>query len=123
MDRYKNEAVQRFSGTVAYKEFESKTAGYTEADFADSADGLNEVFRRFAECKAQGNASDSAQAQNLAKELQDYITQKFYTCTGEILKGLGAMYTADKRFKESIDKNGSGTAEFVNECIKFYTKG
>ena len=33
---------------------------------------------------------------------------------------LGSMYVMDERFKNNIDKYGSGTAEFVNEAIKVY---
>ncbi|MBR2724550.1 MAG: TipAS antibiotic-recognition domain-containing protein [Ruminococcus sp.] len=53
-------------------------------------------------------------------ELKDFITQNFYTCTDEILKGLGAMYAADVRFKNNIDKHGSGTAEFISKAIEIY---
>ena len=63
---------------------------------------------------------DSAEAQMLVKELQNFITQNFYTCTDEILRGLGVMYTADERFKENIDKNGDGVAEFVSSAIGSY---
>ncbi len=122
MDRYKNEAAERFGGTAAYKEFEQRTAGYSEQDFAGSAEGLNEVFRRFAQCKAQGFAPESPHAQEIVRDLKAFITQNFYTCTDEILKGLGAMYTADERFRENIDKHGSGTAEFAADAIKFFTK-
>ena len=116
------EVKQKWGSTKAYKEYKSKTAGYSDADFANSAEGLQEVFRKFADCKAKGNTPDSAEAQTTVKELKSYITSNFYTCTDEILKGLGAMYVADERFKENIDKNGSGTAEFVAEAIKIYTK-
>jgi hypothetical protein len=64
---------------------------------------------------------DSTDAQNLVKKLQSYITGNFYTCTNEILAGLGSMYVADERFKNNIDKaGGKGTAEFVCEAISFY---
>ena len=43
-------------------------------------------------------------------------------CTNEILAGLGQMYVCDERFKNNIDKNGEGTAEFVTEAIKIYCK-
>lgn len=122
MDKYKNEAAERFGDTDAYKEFEQKTAGYTEADFADSAEGLNRIFRKFAECKAKGNSPESEEAKALVKELKNFITESFYACNNEILKGLGALYTADVRFKENIDKNGEGTAEFVSNAIEIYTK-
>ena len=122
MDKYKNEAAERFGGTDAYKEFKQRTAGYSEQDFAGSAEGLNEVFKKFAQCKAQGFTPDSPQAQEIVRELKAFITQNFYTCTDEILKGLGTMYTADERFRENIDKHGSGTSEFVSKAIEFYSK-
>lgn len=122
MDSYKNEATERFGSTDAYKEFESKTAGYTEADFADYAEGLNAVFVKFARCKSKGYTPKSAEAQTLVKELQNFITKNYYTCTDEILKGLGAMYFTDRRFKENLDKNGEGTADFVSDAIKIFTK-
>ena len=44
----------------------------------------------------------------------------YYTCTKEILAGLGQLYVADERFKTNIDKNGNGTAEFVSKAIEIY---
>ena len=43
-----------------------------------------------------------------------------YTCTDEILAGLGKMYIADERFKKNIDKYGEGTAEFAAGAIAMY---
>ena len=63
---------------------------------------------------------DSEEAQSLAKKLQNYITENCYTCTNEILSGLGQMYVTDERFKDNIDKHGVGTAEFVSKVIKIY---
>lgn len=123
MDVYKNEATECYGITDAYKEFESKTAAYTESVFSEAAEALNGIFKKFAECKGSGCTPDSAEAQTLVRELQEFITRNFYTCTDEILKGLGAMYTADQRFKENINKNGSGTAEFVSKAIEFNCKG
>ncbi|MBE6737679.1 MAG: hypothetical protein E7566_03355 [Ruminococcaceae bacterium] len=120
MDKYKNEVVERFGTTDAYKEYESRTLGYTKADFQNTTEDLDLVLGKFAECKAQGNTPDSAQAQAIVMELKDFITQNFYTCTDEILKGLGAMYAADVRFKNNIDKHGSGSAEFISKAIEIY---
>jgi len=53
--------------------------------------------------------------------LQNFITENYYTCTNEILKGLGQMYTADERFKKNIDNaGGPGTADFVQKAINIY---
>ena len=55
-------------------------------------------------------------------KLQVYITENYYTCTDEILAGLGKMYVADERFKKNIDKYGGGTAEFAAEAIAVYCR-
>ena len=90
--------------------------------FADIHTGLEYIFRDFARLMQSGAEPDSPDAQALVKRLQDYITEHYYTCTDEILAGLGQMYVADERFKENIDKYADGTAEFVSEVIKMYTK-
>jgi len=80
------------------------------------------VFAKFAECMQNGYTADSDDAQALVKELQNYITENYYTCTKDILAGLGQMYVADERFKTNIDKNGDGTAEFVSRAIEIYCR-
>ena len=81
------------------------------------------VFAKFAECKKNGNTADLDDAQALVKELQNYITENYYTCTKEILAGLGQMYIADERFKNNINKNGNGTADFASKAIENYING
>lgn len=117
---YDAEVKQRFGDTDAYKEHIEKTANYTKDKWNDVNDGLNAVFAKFAECMNNGNTADSYEAQALVKELQDHITENYYTCTNEILAGLGKMYVADERFKNNIDKNGIGTAQYTSEAIIIY---
>ena len=120
--QYEVEAKERYGKTDAYKEHEQKTASYTKDKWQQVNDGLNAALSRFAECMKNGQAPDSDEAQTLVKELQNYITENFYTCTNEILKGLGQMYVADERFKANIDKHGVGTAEFISQAIEIYCK-
>ena len=80
------------------------------------------VLAKFAACMKEGHAVDSTEAQTLVKELQNYITENYYTCTDEILAGLGQMYVADERFKTNIDKHTPGTAAFVSEAITTYCR-
>ena len=120
--QYETEAKKRWGETKAYKEHAEKTANYTADKWQAVNDGLMAVFAKFTECKKNGNTVDSDEAQALVKELQDYITENYYTCTKEILAGLGQMYITDERFKNNIDKNGKGTAEFVAEAIFVFCK-
>ena len=103
-----------------YREYTEKTKNYSKDHFQSMADGLNALFGEFAACKQAGEAPDSAPAQTLVKKLQDYITENYYTCTKEILAGLGQMYVLDERFRSNIDQNGEGTAAFVSAAIKSY---
>ena len=118
--QYEVEAKQRWGDTDAYKEYEQKTAYYPKDKWQTVNDGLMEIFSKFAECMKNGNTANSNEAQALVIELQNYITENYYTCTKEILAGLGQMYVADERFKTNIDKNGHGTAEFVSKSIEIY---
>ena len=80
------------------------------------------IFAEFAEYKNDGFAANSPEVQSLVGKLQYYITQNYYTCTDEILAGLGKMYACDERFKKNIDKCGEGTAELAADAIAVYCK-
>ncbi len=122
MNNFNAEVKQKWGDTAVFKEYENKTAGYSNGTFKQVSDGLNAVFAKFAECQKSGYSADSANAQMLVSELQGFITENFYTCTREILAGLGQMYTCDKRFKNNINSHGEGTAEFVSKAIEIYCK-
>ena len=118
----KTEARERWGNTDAYCEHEQKTKNYTKEKWAEANDGLMEIFAEFAVCKDNVMSADSKEAQALVAKLQAYITDNYYTCTDEILAGLGKMYVADERFKKNIDKYGDGTAEFASEAIEVYCR-
>ena len=119
---YTVEVRSRWGNTDAYREHEQKTKNYTKEKWAEANDGLMAIFAEFAACKARGASVDSSEAQALVAKLQTHITANYYTCTDEILVGLGKMYVADERFKQNIDKYGEGTAEFAAEGIRIYVK-
>ena len=120
MKKYKNEIRERWGNTEAYREHEQKTKNYTKEKWAEANDGLMAIFAEFAVCKDSGASADSAETQALVAKLQAHITANYYTCTKEILAGLGEMYVADERFKNNIDKYGKGTAEFVSKAIAIF---
>ena len=122
MKNYETEARERYGHTAAYKEHEQKTKNYTKEKWAEANDGLMAIFAEFSACKNRGESADSAEAQALVAKLQAHITANYYTCTDEILAGLGKMYVADERFKKNIDKYGEGTAEFAEEGIRIYVE-
>ena len=121
-NKYGLEARERWGNTDAYCEHEQKTKNYTKEKWAEANDGLMAIFAEFAACKDSGASADSSEAQALVAKLQVHITANYYTCTDEILAGLGKMYVADERFKKNIDKYGEGTAEFAAEGIRIYAE-
>ena len=121
-ENYETEARSRWGATAAYREHEKKTKNYTKEKWAEANDGLMAIFAEFAACKDGGASADSSESQALVAKLQAYITANYYTCTDEILAGLGKMYVADERFKKNIDKDGEGTAEFASDAIALYMK-
>ena len=123
MKNYETEVRERWGNTDAYREHEQKTKNYTKEKWTEANDGLIAIFAEFAALKNNGAAADSAEAQALVAKLQVHITENYYTCTHEILAGLGKMYVCDERFKKNIDKCGDGTAEFTAEAIKVYSRG
>ena len=117
MNKYSAETRERWGDTSAYREHQEKTKHYTKEKWAEANDGLMAIFAEFAACKQCGVSADSTEARTLVAKLQAHITANYYTCTDEILAGLGKMYVADGRFKKNIDKYGEGTAEFASEAI------
>ncbi len=121
-ERYKAEAKQRWGETNAYKQHAEKTRDYSKDQWNDLTAGMDAIFAEFAQCMASGQLPQSDVAQALVKQLQDFITANYYTCTKQILAGLGQMYVADERFKNNMDQHGEGTAAFVSKAIEVYCK-
>ena len=122
MDKYSNEVQERWGENPAYTEYSEKTKRYSKAKWDKANDGMMSIFAEFSTLKASGAKPNSKQAQALVVKLQKHITDNYYTCTDDILKGLGQMYVADERFKKNIDKYGDGIAQFASEAIERYCK-
>ena len=122
INNYESDARARWGKTDAYREHKQKTKNYTKEKWAEANDGLMAIFAEFAACKVSGASADSAESQALVAKLQAHITEHYYTCTDEILAGLGQMYVADERFKKNIDKYGEKTAEFAADAIEVYCR-
>ena len=121
-NKFEIEARERYGNTAAYREHEQKTNNSTKEKWAEANDGLMAIFAEFAACMQSGASAASFEVQALVAKLQMHITENYYTCTDEILAGLGKMYVADERFKKNIDKYGEGTAEFAAEGIRIYVE-
>lgn len=120
--QYEAEAKERWGGTAAYGEYSQKTAGRSEPEQRAIAGEMDGIFADFARCMQEKEAPGGHRAQTLVKRLREHISENYYSCTDQILAGLGAMYVGDQRFRENIDRHGDGTAQFVSEAIAALTE-
>ena len=121
-ETYMAEAYTRWGYTAEYSEYKQKAENCIKEKWAEANDGLMAIFDEFEVCKQSGAEVDSNEAQAIVAKLQAHITENYYTCTDDILAGLGKMYVADERFKKNIDKYGEGTAEFASAAIEVYCR-
>ena len=121
IDRYAAEAKAKWGTTDAYKEFQQNTAGTSPAQMKSIGDALMDIFAEFGTIRHTSPASEEAHA--LVAKLQSFITEHYYTCTKQILCGLGQMYITGDSMTKNIDKaGGKGTAEFAHQAIEVYCK-
>lgn len=118
IDRYAREAKEKWGSTAAYKEYETKTNG---KNMQAAAEQLMDIFREFGQIRHLSPAAPEAQA--LVAKLQSFITDHYYTCTKQILFGLGQMYAAGDEMNENIDKaGGEGTGAFTRDAITIFCR-
>lgn len=121
-EKYKDEVREKWGSTDAYKDYSEKSKGYSEDKLNALGSGIDSIMGEFSQCMNDGNTPASEKAQSLCVKLQSYITHNLYSCTKEILSGLGQMYVFDERFRKNINKHGEGTAEYISEAIKVYCR-
>jgi DNA-binding transcriptional MerR regulator len=122
LEEYAAQAKKTWGATPEYKEFEQRNAGKPLAEIKQTGDGLMALLAEFGAMKDGDPAC--AEAQTLARLVQDYITEHYYTCTNRIFAQLGQMYGSGGAFTENIDKaGGPGTAEYAHRAIEAWCKG
>ena len=119
LEEYSAKAKELYGNTPEYKEYEEKQKKRTDEEGKLIADRLMLLFKEAGEIKDEDPASPAAQ--DLVKRIQAFITEHMYTCTDEILSGLGKMYSAGGEFTKNIDAyGGEGTAVFVDQAIRIH---
>ena len=121
IDEYSKRAKEQWGSTPAYAEFEEKNKGRSKADQQNLNDALMKIFVELGGMMHLSPDDKTVQAQ--IATLQAFISDHFYTCTKEILCGLGKMYGCGGEFTENIDKAaGEGCGAFAQKAIEIYCK-
>ena len=119
LDEYARQAKEQYGATPEYREFEERAGKQTEEEKALLADRFMLLFREAGTLR--GSDPASPEAQDLVKRIQAFITENMYTCSKQILKGLGSLYSGGGDFTRNIDAcGGEGTGDFVDRAIQVY---
>ena len=121
LEEYAAEAKASWGDTAQWAEYEAKRAGRTEEDERAMGEALMELFVPFGQMAADGADPACGEAQAQVAAIQAHITEHYYSCTNEILAGLGTMYGSGGDFTRNIDAAaGEGAAEFAAQAIAAY---
>jgi DNA-binding transcriptional MerR regulator len=119
LDEYAKKAKEQWGDTPAYKEYAEKSKNWTKEYESGLMADFTKLFEEFGTMKEMDPASEDVQAQ--VKKVQDFITENMYTCTDDILYGLGTGYVGGGELTQNIEKmGGEGTSEFIFQAIKIY---
>lgn len=119
IDEYAKRAKEQWGQTEEYKEFEHKAKGRNSEEEHEVMKNFMEIFVEFGKLKDGEPGAANVQAQ--VRKLQNYITENFYKCSKDILRGLSQMYAAGGEFTENIDKaGGEGTAQFTAKAVEIF---
>ena len=119
MDQYLSKAKERWGKTDAWQEYEEKSVGRTAETERDLGEQLMDIFAGLGALRGEEPGSEAVQ--QVVAALQQFITENYYTCTKEILRNLGQMYTMVGSMKDNIDaRGGAGTAELAQKAIEIY---
>lgn len=116
---YSTQAKDLYGKTEAYQEYTQKAKNRTSEQENALGAQVMDFFARLG--KMRPCQPDSVQAQAWAKELQEFFTAHYYTCTPQILSSLADSYAAGGTMTENIDNaGGAGTGAFAKEVISAY---
>ena len=119
LDEYGTQAKALYGKTETYKEFQRKSTGRTAQQEKDLGAQVMNLFAKLGKMRPCDPGCE--EALGWAKELQEFFTENFYTCTPQILSSLAESYAGGGSMTENIDKvGGVGTGAFAKEVIDIY---
>lgn len=111
------EAEERWGGTDAWKQSDSRTKRYSRADWEQvRAEGVA-ATAALVRAQAAGLPPTSAEAMDAAEAHRAHIARWFYELDHAFHRGLADMYVADPRFTKTYEDMAPGLAAYVHDAI------
>jgi DNA-binding transcriptional MerR regulator len=111
------EAQERWGETDAWSQSRSRTARYTQADWAEVKAEGDAVNAAFVAAMRGGEPAASRAAMDAAEAQRRHIHARFYDLDHASHRGLGDMYLADPRFTATYEDIEPGLAQYVRDAI------
>lgn len=119
LDERAAQAKMLWGKTDAYREWEQKSRGKSRSEIEGQNGQVMAFFFRLGALR--GQQPDSEAVQTWVRDLQAFFTEHFYTCTPEVLRGLGRLYGEGGSFTENIDAaGGPGTGQLAQQAIEVF---
>lgn len=119
IQRYKNEAKERWGNTDAYKQSQERVAKISKAEMAEMKEAGEALCREMAAAVERGVKPESDEFQMLVERHFQGINV-FYDCTMEIYRGLANMYVQDVRFAAYYRKHHQGLPELLAKGMNHF---
>ena len=116
-DEYAAEAQERWGGTEAWQQSQSRTSGYTRADWEEISAETADINAAYVAAMEADLPASSAAAMDAAECARVQIHERFYDITPEFHRCLGDMYVADPRFTKTYEDIRPGLAQYVRDAI------
>lgn len=114
---YDAEVEAKWGDTEAFRESQRRTRRYTRADWERYREEAKANGARLVELMRAGHAPEAPLVAAAVEEHRALIDRWFYPCPPELHRQLGAMYVADPRFTENLDRLAPGFAQFLSAAI------
>lgn len=116
-EKYQQEAMEKYGKETVENSLEKQQGNEQEV-----TNQLNVIFFGLAECVKKAIPVSDEAAQSYAKDLYEHIRKYSFDCSLAVFESIGNGYVEDERFKNNLDKFGTGVAEYARETIQFFVK-
>lgn len=115
-EEYQTEAQERWGDTEQWQQSQSRTTGFSKADWARVKAESDAIDAAFVQAMESGEPADGTVAM-AAAERHRHAVETHYDCPHAFHVKLAQMYLADPRYTEHFEKQRTSMAQYVHDAI------
>jgi len=118
-EKYAQEAKDRWGDTQAYKQSTKRWASYSESQRETIKKEAGEITVRMVGMSPESEPGDE-DVQRAVGDYLVFLSEYFYDCDAEFLRGLSAMWVEDPRFAINYERIREGGAQFAHDAVEIF---